>query len=104
MSQRFYGSINLTKILDAAKEKHSAFVKAENGNIYCNISAWLNDEPDQFDNIMSIKLAAKKEHLEKEPEAGKIYIGNCKEAEETTKAINSKDADAISTIANDLPF
>lgn len=104
MATLFYGSINITELLERAKEKHSAFVKGNNGKIYANISVWLNDEPDQYDNVMSIKLSATKEAIAKDAEQGKIYIGNCKESENQQQPLNSKDAHSISAIADDLPF
>lgn len=101
MAQKFYGSLNLTAILAAAQQKHSAFVKHENGNIYFNCNVWLNDEPDKYDNVMSIKLSCTKDKVETE---GKVYIGNFKESEDATDPINKKDIANISSIADDLPF
>jgi hypothetical protein len=103
-NRNFYGSINITDLMDHLKEKHSAFVKGQNGKIYCNISVWLNEEPDQYDNIMSIKLSATKEAIEKDKEQGKIYIGNCKENEATTKPINTNDSKQFDSIMDGLPF
>lgn len=106
MSKLYYGSINISDILDHAKELHSAFNKSQkNGKVYANISVWLNDEPDKYGNIMAIKLAATKEALEKDEEQGKIYIGNCKESEDQPpKALDEKDAKTFTQIADDLPF
>ena len=100
----FYGSINLTKMMDEAKKLHSAFNKSQkNLNVYANVSVWLNDEPDEYGNVMSIKLSATKEALQKDAEQGKIYIGNCKESEEKAPTpISEKDAKSL--IADDLPF
>lgn len=104
MSQLYYGSICVDTLMDELKKRHSAFVKADNGKIYANISVWLNDEPDKYDNIMSIKLAAKKDALEKDPEQGKIYIGNCKESEPKETPVSTKDASKFDDFKNDLPF
>lgn len=105
MSQQFYGSICITDLLDHAKEKHSAFNKSpKNGKVYANINVWLNDEPDKFNNIMALKLSATDEHLKKDPKAGNIYIGNCKESDNQQKPLSDKDAKSFETIADDLPF
>lgn len=69
------GSLNLNEILEAAKNKHSAFSKAQNGNIYFNILVWENDEPDKFNNNFSVQLNAAKDAPEDQK---KKYIGNMK--------------------------
>lgn len=106
MSRLFYGSINITELLDRAKELHSAFSKSDkNKKVYCNISVWLNDEPDEYGNVMAIKLAATKEALQKDAEQGKVYIGNCKESEEKPpQPLTANDAKTFTQIADDLPF
>lgn len=106
MAKLFYGSINVTELLDKAKELHSAFSKSnKNQKVYANISVWLNDEPDQYGNVMSIKLSATKEALQKDEEQGKVYIGNCKESEEKPPApLTANDAKTFVQIADDLPF
>lgn len=91
MSQRFYGSICVSDLVDLAHKKHSAFSKADNGKIYANVTVWLNDEKDKFGNIMAVQLSPKKELREQD---GQPYIGNMKEAE--AKPINSKDASGLS--------
>lgn len=87
MSQSFYGSINLTLLIAEAKKKHSAFTKHDNGNIYCNVTVWLNDNLDKFGNIMSIQLNPIKDRKE---EDGKPYIGNCKMSQ-TNKPVSDRD-------------
>lgn len=74
MSQRFYGSVNLTLLIAEAKKKHSAFTKHDNGNIYGNITVWFNDKEDKFGNIMSIQLNPSKERKDID---GNPYIANC---------------------------
>lgn len=78
MNQLFYGSICLTDLLEKAKQKHSAFSKAQNGKIYVNVNVWLNSEKDKFGNVMSIKVTPSKE--KKDIEEG-FYIGNCKQSD-----------------------
>jgi hypothetical protein len=105
MSTLFYGSINITDLMEQAKQKHTAFVKAENGKIYANISVWLNEEPDKYDNVMSLKLSATKEGIEKDPAQGKVYIGNCKLSDrQEPKPLSDKDTAAISSLTDGLPF
>lgn len=104
MAKLFYGSICIDTIMEQGKAKHSAFQKGKNGKIYANISVWLNDEPDEYDNVMSLKLSASKEALEKDKEQGKIYIGNCKESDNTTTPINTKDSEKFGAWKDDLPF
>ena len=55
-SELFYGSIDVTSLLDQANKKHSGFTKGQNGKIYAAINIWLNSEPDKFGNTISIQL------------------------------------------------
>jgi hypothetical protein len=77
MSERFYGSICLSELLEHAKAKHSSFSKAENGKIYASVNVWINDKEDKFGNLLSIQLNPTKEMKDVEK---KFYIGNCKKA------------------------
>lgn len=97
MSQRFYGSICITDLVDLAHKKHSAFTKGDNGKIYANINVWLNDEKDKYGNVMALQLSPKKELKELD---GQPYFGNCKESEQ--KVINTKDASGLS-LPEDIP-
>lgn len=91
MSQRFYGSICVTDIVEFAHKKHSSYTKADNGKIYANVTVWLNDDVDKFGNIMSVQLNPKKDLREQD---GSPYIGNMKEAE--AKPITQKDTSGLS--------
>jgi len=66
MSKRLVGFINLTKCKQAKIFKNKA------GDSCCNVVLWINDTPDQWDNVASIQLQSGKD----EP---KVYIGNLKE-------------------------
>lgn len=102
MSTLYYGSLDVTKLLNQLKSKHSGFVKASNGNIYANIKIWRNDVPDKYDNLLSIMLSSKKGMVEQE---GKIYIGNCKESEyDGPKAVTDSDLDEINSQLNEDSF
>ena len=87
MNNLFGGSICLTDLNDQARAGHSAFSKARNGKIYVNILTWLNEEKDEYGNIMSHQLSSSKDMRDKE---GKIYIGNSKPLE-TSKPVDKKD-------------
>jgi hypothetical protein len=91
-----HGSICLTDLGDAFKAGHSAFNKSEkNGKVYANIAVWMNDEPDQYGNILSFQLNSKKDATD-----DKVYFGNAKLPDGAKAApaqtSNSKD--------DDLPF
>ncbi len=100
-SKLFSGSICLSDLIDNAKKQHSAFNKGKNGKIYANVAIWLNDEPDQFGNHISVQISSKKELREQE---GKIYVGNAKLFErEAPEPLSDNDAEYIPD-ASDLPF
>lgn len=107
MPQRMYGSLNLTKLLEKAKEGHSAFRRAEsNNNIYVNVTQWINDEKDAKGNDSAITLSSTKEAKETE---GKVYIGNLKKADGgygntpiSAKAPGNEDLNGFNP--DDLPF
>lgn len=91
MSTFFTGSICIDTLSQAMKDKQTAFVKGKNNKTYCNIAVWVNDEPDQFGNIMSIQLNGRKDAKELE---GKVYLGNCKA--QSPAPISSNDANMLS--------
>lgn len=69
----FLGSICLSELNEQARKKNPAFTKAENGKIYVNVNLWINEEPDQYDNVAQLQLSKPKDSKEKT-----IYIGNFK--------------------------
>lgn len=89
MNQLFVGSICLTELIEQAKKGHSAFSKAQNGKVYCNILTWLNEKEDKYGNIMSHQLSSQKDMREVE---GLIYIGNSK-ALQSSKPVSKSDVD-----------
>jgi hypothetical protein len=97
MSERFYGSICVTDLVDLAHKKHSAFSKADNGKIYANVTVWLNDTKDKYGNIMAVQLSPKKELRDLD---GQPYIGNMKEAE--AKVVSSRDTSGLA-LPDDIP-
>lgn len=100
MSTLYYGSICLSDLIDAAKQKHSAFNKAQNGKIYVNINVWLNDEKDKFGNVMALQLNPAKEKKDVDQ---KLYIGNCKESD-NSKPVSDRDLKGIGADLDDIPF
>ena len=98
MSKMITGSLNLSKILEAAKNKHSAFTKSEkSGEIFFNILLWENDEKDQYGNDFSVQLNPKKDAHETEK---KKYIGNLKRTGNAEVSVQPQDV----PLASDLPF
>lgn len=97
MNQSFYGSICITDILEKLKMKHSAFSKGKNGKIYMNTTVWLNEQTDDYGNIMSIQSNPGKDSRDQ-----KFYIGNMKKSDSGQKPLTDKDLTNIS-VPNDLP-
>lgn len=97
MSNRINSSINLTKLSAEYRKGHSAFSKAKNGDIYVNLTEWINDEPDKFGNNVSHQLNSKQD---KQATEGKIYVGNGKTSDmkQPIPAITGQAA------SDDLPF
>lgn len=96
------GSIDLTILLEKAKEKHSAFSKSEkNGHIYCNITQWVNEEANDFGQHSSFLLNSSKEAKDQE---GKVYFGNAKKVEAGgTVPVDDKAVEELPAIES-LPF
>ena len=100
-SKLLVGSINLTKLNNLARAANKAFSKSKNGDIYCNINIWVNDEADQYGNHASIKT-----NYKDMPKEEKNYIGNLKYLEQQNnepKPITEADFPAI-PVNDDLPF
>lgn len=88
MNQLLSGSLNLTKLLEKAKSGHSAFSKsAKDNNVYVNFQTWINDEPNEYGQHMSLLLNSSKELREHE---GKVYFGNAKKID-TSQPIKQSD-------------
>lgn len=62
----FFGKINLKKI-----EKSKLFVSEKTGAVYLDLTIWVNEEPDNYGNHMSLQQSTEKD-------ADKIYLGNGK--------------------------
>lgn len=95
----FTGSISLSKLLEEAKKPHSAFYTGKDGKKYCNIKIWVNDEPDQFGNHVSVQMNGKKD-----AEKYKVYLGNAKSFEhKEPEPFKAADVAEV-PMDDDLPF
>ncbi len=106
MNKSYWGSICVTDLLAALDEKHSAFIKGNNGKIYCNTSLWINAEEDQFGNSASLQLKPK----DVAAKEAKKYIGNFKLNKPKEVAVSNTDVTDIkkqfssALDSSDLPF
>lgn len=103
MGYKLYtGSVDLSKLLEAAKKSHSAFMRSDKTKkVYGNIAIWVRDdnESDQYGNHVSIQLNSKEEAQASED---KVYFANA-------KLMKKQDAAPIVVAAgemddDDLPF
>jgi len=69
-------SLDLSKIQEAIQNNHSSVRTAQNGKKYLSIQVWDSDEPDQYQNNVSVKLSNTKEEVEAKVKP--VYIGNGK--------------------------
>lgn len=101
MAGRYYGSLDLSEILEAANKKHSAFSRAKNGRVYFNVNVYINDAPDKFGNQMKLVLSSSKDAYKNE---GKIFIGNLREAKPTEGQPQKKKGETKTVYDDGLPF
>lgn len=89
----------ITASIDVTKFDKSKLVTGKKGT-YANVTIWVNEEPDQFGNDVSIQQSLSKE--EREAGAAKVYLGNGK----VYKSNAQPEATATGTTApsTDLPF
>lgn len=95
-NQLLNGSICLTDI-----PKDKIVTSEKNGKKYLNITIWINDEPDQFNNNGSISINQTKE--QREAKEKKVYIGNLKYATQQQKQ-EAAPVSAQPKIYDSLPF
>ena len=100
----YYGSLDLTTILAQAKLPHSAFVRAgKNNKMFMQVQIWVNDEPDQYGNSLSVKLQSKDAETGKLE--GNIYLGNLKKSEaKAPEPLEAGSAEIPDENGTDLPF
>ena len=96
MSKMYYGSIDVKKI-DKSKLHEGA------KGTYLNIVAWVNDEPDQYGNKVSIQQGQTID--ERQSGAPKVFLGNLKEAQSNNNS-NSMEVSGDLDNSDDgsLPF
>jgi|ERR1700676_153745 len=102
--QSYYGSIDVTTLLKQANLPHSAFIRAGKENkAFAQITVWVNEEPDQYGNYVSIKLNSASAELAKVE--GAIYLGNLKKSEaKAPSQLEACAADIPSAESDGLPF
>lgn len=88
MAQLLNGSICLS---DIPKEKIT--VSEKNGKKYLNVTIWINDEVDKYNNNGSISVNQTKE--ERENKVAKTYIGNLKFAAKQAAPVTNDDDDGL---------
>ena len=92
------GKLYFAKI-DVTKIDKSKLFKGDKGT-YLDLSIWINDEPDKYDNTMSLQQSTKKGE-------DKIYLGNGKEySKPTTEQNGAVQSDEVPPEVDDsgLPF
>lgn len=85
MSKKYYGLTNLSKLIKAAKGKDPSMFRHENGDIFVKTTVWINDEPDEYGQILKTVTNPG------DKETKKIYFGNFKEAEAPETGISEQD-------------
>lgn len=101
--QSYYGSIDVTTLLKQANLPHSAFVRAgKDKKVFAQITVWVNEEADQYDNYVSIKLNSKDAETAKQE--GNIYLGNLKKSVAKGPEQLEQGAEDIPQDTDDLPF
>ncbi len=94
-SKNYYGSINLTKLINAAKALHPSIFKSEKtGDIYVNVNLFISEQKDKFKNNGAICTS----QSEKDKEKG-FYFGNFKENEK-----NKVSKEDVNNIDEDMPY
>ena len=88
MSQKYWGSINLDGIKEAISGGVTPF-KGKKGQ-YVPVDVWVNDEPDQYGNHLSISIPNKESKA-------KTYVANLKKSEPRQENGNQQSN-------NDVPF
>jgi hypothetical protein len=77
MSTLINASIDLTKIDKTKIQTHDKFGQPfKNGAKYLSVQIWVNDEPDQYGNNVSISVS--QSLVEREAGEKKVYLGNGK--------------------------
>lgn len=99
MSKLYKGFLNLSKC-----NKKDYLKETKNMDLGVWVNIWLNDEPDQYGNMISVSLNQSKE--QREAGEKKVYVCNAKpnESKQNTEPQNEDETNTISDTADDLPF
>lgn len=101
-SNRYYGSINLSKLLEKAHQKHSGYARGQKdgkpGDIWVSVTIWENEVPDQYGNVLAIQVNPAKESQDE-----KFYIGNMKKGAPIEQKLSQQDLAGMAT-DDDFPF
>mgnify|MGYP000602971830 CR=1 FL=1 len=90
------GKLYLGKVEVSKIDKNRLFKSEKTGRVYMDVSIWINDEPDNYGNHLSIQQSTKKDE-------DKIFIGNAKAYEVPQSA--TTEAEVVSEEPqDDLPF
>lgn len=105
-AQSFYGSLDITTLVEMYHAKHSSMTIGKNGKVYANINVWANEEPDKFGDHLSIQLNSTKEGLERDKtinpkgkdgsQKNKCYVGRGKRSNNDPQPLNNSNAPALS--------
>lgn len=103
MAQNYFGSIDYDKLLADLKEGRLKTYKTENGKRLINVNVYVGDKPSEYGNIASISVPLKDEfHIEENgKKINKLYIGNLKASENSTREATGED---FQDEDDELPF
>jgi len=104
----FSGSIDLTELLNQAKQLHPSFSRGNNGKAYASVQIWVNEQPDDYGQHLKIKLNLTKEQRETAGDKAKelqLYVGRAKRFDLTgSQPLTAMAAAELITDDDDLPF
>lgn len=102
-SKMYLGSIDLNKIdkskITTTDKNGQPF---SNGAKYLNVVVWVNDQPDEYGNHLSIQQSITKEEKEKGIKA--TYLGNLKEYQSQANQTSQPNQNTSNNETEDLPF
>jgi len=78
-------SINVSQLIRQAKDKHTAFKRAKNGDTYAAGVMWINSEDDEYGQIGNMRL-----NIPKDSDEDKIYFGNVTDPDSLAKRTKKK--------------
>jgi hypothetical protein len=95
MSKKYNASICVTDLIKAVQARHSGIYASEkNKKIYATVDIWINDQENQFGQIGSVKVRAKKDSKDED-----FYIANLREFKPKDQAAPSSEKDTFDPFA-----